>query len=230
MCGRYAESREASELGDWFRVEELPSMELAPRFNVAPTSEVYIVVDEDKTRRLTVARWGLIPSWSSDASRASRMINARSESVATKPSFRAAFRRRRCVVPADGYYEWRPTPQGTSSRKQPFYIYPRSGEPLAMAGLFEDWHGPHGEMRTCTILTQEAVGPVADIHDRMPVEVPESWWERWLDPDLEDAQGALEDICAQSRTGVEAGSRDFHPVSTRVNAPVNEGADLITPV
>ena len=84
--------------------------------------------------------------------------------------------------------------------------------------------------RTSTIVTQEAVGPMADIHDRMPVEVPESWWERWLDPDLEDAQGALEDICAQSRTGVEAGSRDFHPVSTRVNAPVNEGADLITPV
>ena len=99
-----------------------------------------------------------------------------------------------------------------------------------MAGLFEDWHGPHGEMRTCTIVTQEAVGPVADIHDRMPVDVPESWWKRWLDPDLEDAQGALEDICVQSRTGVEAGSRDFHPVSTRVNAPVNEGADLITPV
>jgi len=230
VCGRYAASREASELADWFRVEELPSTELAPRFNVAPTSEVYIVVDEDKTRRLTVARWGLIPSWSSDASRASRMINARSESVATKPSFRAAFRRRRCVVPADGYYEWRPTPDGTGSRKQPFYIYPHSGGPLAMAGLFEDWHGPHGEMRTCAILTQEAVGPVADIHDRMPVEVPESWWERWLDPDLEDVQGALEDICAQSRTGVEAGSRDFHPVSTRVNAPVNEGADLITPV
>jgi putative SOS response-associated peptidase YedK len=158
------------------------------------------------------------------------MINARSESVATKPSFRAAFRRRRCVVPADGYYEWRPAPDGAGSRKQPFYIYPHSGGPLAMAGLFEDWHGPHGEMRTCTIVTQEAVGPVADIHDRMPVEVPESWWERWLDPDLEDAQGALEDICAQSRTGVEAGSRDFHPVSTRVNAPVNEDADLITPV
>ncbi len=230
MCGRYAASREASELGDWFRVEELPSTELAPRFNVAPTSEVYIVVDEDKSRRLTVARWGLIPSWSSDASRASRMINARSEFVATKPSFRAAFRRRRCVVPADGYYEWRPTPDGAGSRKQPFYIYPRGREPLAMAGLFEDWHGPHGEMRTCTILTQEAVGPVADIHDRMPVEVPESWLERWLDPDLEDARGALEDICAQSRTGVEAGSRDFYPVSTRVNAPVNEGADLITPV
>ena len=158
------------------------------------------------------------------------MINARSESVATKPSFRAAFRRRRCVVPADGYYEWRPAPEGAGSRKQPFYIYPRSGEPLAMAGLFEDWHGPHGEMRTCMILTQEAVGPVADIHDRMPVEVPESWWERWLDPHLEDPQGALEDICAQSRTGVESGSRDFHPVSTRVNAPVNEGPDLITPV
>ncbi|MEK9956296.1 MAG: SOS response-associated peptidase [Actinomycetota bacterium] len=230
MCGRYAASRDASELGDWYRVEELPSTELAPRFNVAPTSEVYIVVDEDNKRRLTVARWGLIPSWSSDASRASRMINARSESVATKPSFRAAFRRRRCVVPADGYYEWRPAPDGAASRKQPFYIYPHSGGPLAMAGLFEDWHGPHGEMRTCTIMTQEAAGPVADIHDRMPVEVPESWWERWLDPDLEDAQGALEDICAQSRTGVEAGSRDFHPVSTRVNAPVNEGADLITPV
>ncbi|MEL0248915.1 MAG: SOS response-associated peptidase [Actinomycetota bacterium] len=230
MCGRYAASRDASELGDWYRVEELPSTELAPRFNVAPTSEVYIVVDEDNTRRLTVARWGLIPSWSSDASRASRMINARSESVATKPSFRAAFRRRRCVVPADGYYEWRPAPEGAGSRKQPFYIYPHSGGPLAMAGLFEDWHGPHGEMRTCTIMTQEAAGPVADIHDRMPVEVPESWWERWLDPDLEDAQGALEDICAQSRTGVEAGSRDFYPVSTRVNAPVNEGADLITPV
>ena len=230
MCGRYAASRDASELGDWYRVEELPSTELAPRFNVAPTSEVYIVVDEDNTRRLTVARWGLIPSWSSDASRASRMINARSESVATKPSFRAAFRRRRCVVPADGYYEWRPAPEGAGSRKQPFYIYPQSGGPLAMAGLFEDWHGPDGEMRTCTIVTQEAVGPVADIHDRMPVEVPESWWERWLDPDLEDAQGALEDICAQSRRGVEAGSRDFHPVSTRVNAPVNEGADLITPV
>lgn len=223
MCGRYAAARDAVEVADWFEVEELPASDLTLRYNVTPTSEAYIVVDTDGVRSLQVARWGLVPSWSKDASRASRMINARSETVAEKPAFRSAFRRRRCLVPADGYYEWQS--QVERGLKQPFYIHRSDCGQLAFAGLFEDWKGPHGPMRTFCLLTKDAVESLSSIHDRMPVIVQPKDWRQWLDPASTDVPGLLDEVLARSSTGLEA-----YPVSTQVNKPANDDATLISPV
>jgi len=175
MCGRYAASRDAATLAEFFAAEELPLATAPspriPDYNVTPTREVFIVLEHDGTRRVDVARWGLIPSWSKDASRASRMINARSETVAHKPAYRSAFGKRRCLVPADGYYEWQVRARGP---KQPFFIHDERSRPLAFAGLYEDWNGPDGPVRSCTICTMDARGDLGRIHDRMPVLVPRS--------------------------------------------------------
>lgn len=223
MCGRYAAARDAVEVAGWFEVEHLPATDLAPRFNVTPTSEAYIVVDDDGVRALQIARWGLIPSWSKDASRASRMINARSETVAEKPAFRSAFRRRRCLVPADGYYEWQTL--GDNGPKQPFYIHSSDGSQLAFAGLYEDWEGPEGRVRTFCLLTQDAVESLSSIHDRMPVIVQPDSWQRWLDPDSHDVPDLLEAVRATSSSGLRV-----YPVSIRVNKPGNDDPALISPL
>ena len=230
MCGRYAAARDAAEIAEVFSAEQLPEVDLPARFNIAPTAEVYVVFDDDGTRAVGTARWGLIPSWSKDASRASRMINARSETVATKPAYRAAFRRRRCLVPADGYYEWQANIVSSKVVKQPFFIYSTDGGPLAMAGLFEDWHGPDGVVRSCAILTQDAVGSLTAIHDRMPVFVPANQWGRWLDPSEDDATSVLEAVLAEDRSLIESGRLlSSYAVSTRVNKPTNDDPALVLP-
>ena len=223
MCGRYAAARDVVQVADWFEVEQLPTRDLAVRYNITPTSESYIVVDDDGVRALQIARWGLIPSWSKDASRASRMINARSETVAEKPAFRAAFRRRRCLVPADGYYEWQAN-EGVGV-KTPFYIHRSDGGQLAFAGLFEDWKGPDGQVRSFCLLTQDAVSTLSGIHDRMPVIVQADAWQRWLDPAAPDVPALLDQVLATSSTGLEA-----HAVSTQVNKPANDDPGLIVAV
>ncbi len=226
MCGRYAAAKDAAELAGWFRAEQMPVSELTPRYNLAPTAEAYIVVDEDGARVIETARWGLIPAWSKDATRASRMINARVETVAEKPAYRAAFRRRRCLVPADGYYEWQ-AGVGARAPKQPFYIHRTDGRPLAMAGLFEDWQGPHGPVRSFTVLTRDAVGSLGRIHDRMPVMVEEDSWEGWLDPASthESVASILEKALRSGEDQLEA-----YPVSTQVNKATNEGPELRAPI
>lgn len=223
MCGRYAASREATEIAGWFEAEQLPDVELPPRYNVAPTSESYIVLDDDETRVVETARWGLIPSWSKDANHASRMINARSETVAHKPAFRSAFKRRRCLVPVDGYYEWHTDHTGARARKQPYFIHAVDGRLLALAGLFEDWHSPEGNVRTFTVLTQQPPAWLARIHDRMPVIVQPDMWSRWLDPATkqDELEPLLADIAQHSAQGLEA-----YPVATVVNRATNEGANL----
>ena len=234
MCGRYAAARDAAEIAEWFEAEQLPAVELPHRYNVAPTNEVYIVRDEDGTRSVATASWGLIPSWSKNASHASRMINARAETVASKPAYRSAFRKRRCLVPADGYYEWRaPTTNPSASRKgvkQPFFIHAADGHQLAMAGIFEVWvdGASSAPVTSCSILTQESVGELATIHDRMPVLVPQSLWAQWLDPASVDPQELLEEIIEVDRRGIDELVTSY-PVSTRVNKPGNEGPELITP-
>lgn len=227
MCGRYAAARDAADLAIWCEAERLPATDLRPRYNVAPTSEAYLVVDEEGTRSIDIAKWGLIPSWSRDAGHASRMINARSETVAVKPAYRSAFKRRRCLVPVDGYYEWQANGTAARTPKQPFYIHERNGDPLALAGLFEDWAGPDGPVRTFSVLTQDASGWLQRIHDRMPVIIERESWSTWLDGPLTDEVFA----------SIVEGSRDdaphlleAHPVSTRVNKAGNEGADLIEPI
>ncbi len=183
MCGRYASSRPADDLAAHFLVEAPVAEELAPSYNVAPTDPVYAVLERGEGRQLRVLRWGLVPSWAKDPKVGARFINARRETVADKPAFRAAFRRRRCLVPADGYYEW----QRQDGGKQPYYLTSYDGAPLAMAGLYEVWSGPDDRrLWTVTVLTTEAADDLGHVHERTPLLVQEPDWGRWLDPTRED--------------------------------------------
>ena len=227
MCGRYVAAKDPAALVEEFAIDEPVAQTLPADFNVAPSKQAYVVVRSDSDhigRSLVVARWGLIPSWAKDPSIGTRLINARCETVADKPSFRSAFARRRCLVPADGYYEW----QGVRGAKQPYFISASDGSALAMAGIFEWWtdrtrtdDDPSARRLTFAILTRDAVGSVAPIHDRMPVLVPTTIRSAWLDPSC-DALRALADCRVPDLTAV--------PVSTAVNSVRNNGPDLIRPL
>ena len=221
MCGRYASSRGAGELIDHFSVTEPPEEVLPPSYNVAPTDPVHIVVEREPGQRaLSVARWGLVPSWARDIKGAARLINARRETLADKPAFRSAYRRRRCLVPADGYYEWQPVEGG----KQPWYLTQRDGSLLAMAGLYELWKSPEGVwLRTCTIITTDAADELGHIHDRTPLLVRPDDWARWLDPTVEEPG---DDLLVAGTPGV----LDAWPVSPAVGKVGNNGPELVRPV
>ena len=220
MCGRYASSRDARDLASAFRVDEEPEEAVVPSWNVAPTDPVPAVLERDGRRRLAVLRWGLVPSWAKDAKGAARLINARRETVQSKPAFRAAYARRRCLLPADGYYEW----QRDGDRKQPWFLTPRDGSPLAMAGLYEVWSGGGDDrLWTCTVLTTEAADDLGHIHDRTPLVVPPQAWDRWLDPTVEEPG---EDLLVPAVAGV----LDAWPVSPAVGNVRNDGPELVQPV
>ena len=219
MCGRYASSRGAHDLAAHFDVAETPAQELPPSYNVAPTDPVYGVVQRASMRRLVVLRWGLVPSWATDTRGAARLINARRETVRDKPAFRAAFASRRCLLPADGYYEW----QRDGTRKQPYFLSSRDGAPLAMAGLFEVWAPPEGErLWTCTVLTTQAADELGHIHDRTPLLVRPQDWARWLDPAVADPG---EDLLVPGTPG----ALDAWPVSAAVGNVRNNGPELVEP-
>jgi len=239
VCGRYASSRAAGELAEEFDVEELHIDEALPAdWNVAPTKEVYAVLERPakderpQQRQLRTLRWGLVPSWAKDRSIGNRMINARMESVAEKPAYRKAFAARRCLLPADGYYEWYATEQRTKAGKpvkQPFFIRPRDGGVLAMAGLYEIWRDPtrpdgdpHPFLWSCTVITTDAPDELGRIHDRMPLMVERDRWSEWLDP---TASGSLDLLVPAAPGRLEA-----YPVSTRVNSVDNNGSDLVEPL
>jgi putative SOS response-associated peptidase YedK len=219
MCGRYASSRRPDDLVSWFDVEEPPEEVLEPSWNVAPTDPGYVVVQsKEGVRQLRVLRWGLVPSWSKDAKGAARMINARQESVKDKPAFRKAFASRRCLVPADGYYEWKQ--EGTD--KQPWYLTTR--EPLSMAGLYEHWKSPEGEwLSTYTIITTSAPDDLGEIHDRTPLLVPKEHWSTWLDRSIEDPGDHL---LIPGTPGV----LDAWPVGKAVGNVRNDGPELVVPI
>jgi putative SOS response-associated peptidase YedK len=218
MCGRYASSRKPDDLVTYFEVEEPPEEVLDPSWNVAPTDRVYAVVQRE-TRQLRVLRWGLVPSWAKDPKVGSRFINARQESVATTPAFRSAYAKRRCLVPADGYYEW----QQEGTAKQPWFLSLASGEPLAMAGLYEHWKAPDGTwLSTCAVLTTSAPDEVGEIHDRTPLLVPREGWALWLAPDVAAPQGLL----VPGTSGV----LDAWRVGTDVGNVRNDGAYLVEPL
>ncbi len=250
MCGRYAAAKDPAALAEEFEVAAAPEELLEPDYNVAPTKRVYVVLDrkrdEHLERALVVARWGLVPSWAKDPSIGSRMINARAETVAEKPAFRRAFAKRRCLVPADGYYEWyAPTSpdapdspdsaerkKGKTGRplKQPFFIHPADGSSLAMAGLYEWWRDPSRAdddpsawRLTCTILTTDAADEVGRIHDRMPMTIARSDWAAWLDPGT--GAGASELLRPALGPSLEA-----YPVSVAVNSVRNNSPELIVPL
>ena len=216
MCGRFATSKSLDQLEEEFSLVGVPSRELPPNWNTAPTQEIYVMTDGPT---LEIMRWGLIPSWAKPDFVSANTINARSESVHEKPSFRQAFKSRRCFIPADGYYEWA-TELGRFPSKQPFFIHRADSRPLAMAGIYENG--------TVAIITKEATGALADIHHRMPLFLPESTWQRWLDPKL-TAESELREIISEGLTPESAGLV-ADPVSTRVNKIVNNGAELVLPI
>jgi len=196
--------------------------EIAPRYNIAPTQPVAAVrLDEGGARQLTYFQWGLIPSWSKDPTIGSRLINARSETAAEKPSFRAAFKRRRCLIPASGFYEW----QQTSDGKQPIFIRPASDDLFGLAGLWEFWRDPEGsELQTCTILTTSPNALMEPIHNRMPVIIDPADYSMWLEPG-DDPDEALHLLRPYPAAAMAA-----YPVSTAVNNPRHEGRELIQPL
>ncbi len=243
MCGRYASSRRPEDLVEEFEVAESRVEEpLEPDYNVAPTKEVYAVVErppsadspEPPQRQLRVLTWGLVPSWAKDPAIGSRMINARMETVAEKPAYKRAFAKRRCLLPADGYFEWYATEQTTASgkpRKQPFFIRPTDHGVLAMAGLYEIWRDPTradddpSRFRwTCTVITTDAEDDLGRIHDRMPLMVEPDRWGSWLDPGT--GQDELLDLLVPAAPG----RLEAYPVSTMVGNVRNNGPQLVEPL
>jgi putative SOS response-associated peptidase YedK len=221
MCGRFTLTRLEHKLADVFDIQDVP--EWQAQFNVAPTQTVITVLHHSEHNRVfELLHWGLIPSWSKDPSIASKLINARSETVAEKPSFRSAFKKRRCLIIADGFYEW----QRTEGKKQPFYFQVQGKQPFGFAGLWEEWHSSEGEqINTCTILTTSANSLMAPVHDRMPVILKPEDYNLWLDPQVQDSrkvQPLLQPFPAEAMTA--------YPVSTIVNSPKNNKPECIAPV
>jgi putative SOS response-associated peptidase YedK len=216
MCGRYTLTVPIDQLAAEFDLDEVRA-ELSPNFNVAPTQSVATILAENGGRRLETLRWGLVPSWAKDPEIGSRMINARSETAPEKPSFRSAFKRRRCLIPADGFYEWKREEGG----KQPFYIHMNDGRPFAFAGLWEDWND--GEIRSCTILTTSANGLVGEVHERMPVILPAGDRDAWLDPEAE-----TQELVSLLRP-YPGDDLETFPVSRFVNSPRNNDERCVEP-
>jgi putative SOS response-associated peptidase YedK len=218
MCGRYAVTSSPEAIRALFRYAEQP--DFPPRYNIAPTQPIAIVRLHNGQRQFALVRWGLIPSWVKDPRTVSLMFNARGETVRDKPAFSAAMKRRRCLVPADGFYEW----QRQGGRKQPFYIRARSGEPLAFAGLWETWVGPNGEeIDTAAIVTTAANSTLKPLHDRMPVIVPPEAFDLWLSGEA-DVETAASLIAPAPDDLLEA-----YPVSLAVNTAANDNPALIEP-
>lgn len=244
MCGRYASSRKPEDLIEEFEVvDSRVQQPLEDDYNVAPTKEVYAVVqrppsrdsDEPPQRQLRTLRWGLVPSWAKDPGIGSRMINARMETVAEKPAFKRAFAVRRCLLPADGYFEWYPTSQtGKNGKplKQPFFIRPADGGVLAMAGLYEIWRDPTRDEQdperfrwTCTVLTTQAEDDLGHIHDRMPLMVEADRRAAWVDPTVSSNDDLLSLLVPAAPGQLEA-----FPVATLVNNVRNNGPELLEPL
>lgn len=222
MCGRYTLSTPGDVLAELFGLPEVPEVE--GRYNIAPTQEVAAVRadEEGGGRRFGLLRWGLVPHWADDPSIGNRMINARSETVAEKPAFRTSFKRRRCLVLADGFYEWKKVEGG---KKQPWYFRLESGDPFAFAGLWSHWDkGEEGPIESCTLLTTDANPLVKKVHPRMPVILDPDEYDPWLDPDLQDRERLEAALDAFDPARMIA-----YPVSTRVNSPANDDPAVIEP-
>ncbi|WP_375426479.1 SOS response-associated peptidase [uncultured Friedmanniella sp.] len=251
MCGRYASTASPAQLAQEFEVDDLFDDLPGPDYNVAPTVAVPAVFERrlkesgEVRRRLAPLVWGLVPSWAKDAKVGSRMINARVETVAEKSAYAKAFRARRCLLPAAGFYEWYSPPAGPSPLaapapgkkaakpvKQPFYLHRTDGGPLVMAGIYEIWRDPSKErddesawLRTCSVITTTATDAAGHIHDRMPMVVPRESIDRWLDPALTDPAQVLELLAVTEADALEA-----YAVSTAVNSVQNNDPSLLEPL
>jgi putative SOS response-associated peptidase YedK len=210
MCGRLTLSTPAQVVAEFFGLTSAPQLE--PHFNIAPSQPVPVVRQRAETgaRVLEMRRWGLVPFWTKDPRIGNRLINARAEGVAERPAFREAFRKRRCLVPADGFYEWQSRGRGP---KQPYHVHPARDPLFAIAGLYERWQGPEGEsIDSCTLVTTEANARMRAIHPRMPVLLDPEAWSSWLDPALEDPERLLPLLGPSSPETLT-----LHPVGLRVN-------------
>lgn len=220
MCGRFTLRAPADRVKREFQLEEVPSIEA--RFNIAPTQSVLAVRSIADEREAVLLKWGLIPSWAKDNSIGAKLINARSETVEEKPSFREAFKRRRCIIPADGFYEW----QRTGGRKQPYYFRLKDDRLFGFAGLWEKWRTPDGEsLETCSILTTEANEVLSTVHDRMPVILHPESYELWLDDDARK-----QDLRKELLRPYPASEMTAYPVSTSINSPQHQGEELVQPI
>ncbi len=226
MCGRFAASTSAEDLVRLFEIDDVDVELPGPAYNIAPTDPITVVLerrkDDELRRRLTAVRWGLVPSWSRDARGAARLINARVETVAEKPSFRRALAARRCLIPADGYFEWRAETAADGKKiKQPYFLRPGDGSVLTMAGLYEFWKDPAGRwLVTAAIITTRAVDVAGQVHDRMPMTVGAGQWDAWLAPQV--GAEAIDLL-------IEPANRlSVHAVSMAVNNVDNDGPELLT--
>jgi putative SOS response-associated peptidase YedK len=255
MCGRFVSSSPPDQIAAYFDVDAVSEqlLDRGPNYNTAPTTEVLVVHEDGSTRRLDAFRWGLVPSWAKDLKIGAKMINARAETVATKPAFRRAFAKRRCIIPADGFYEW--TTRPGDGKKQPYFIHRPDGEPYAFAGLWEAWRGPKDTgpkrddatsaaadasagaaselpepgpvepLRSCSIITTAANDRMSELHDRMPVILPQSAWDEWLSADEHDT-----DLLGRLLVPAPSELITFHAVSTEVNNARNRGEHLLDQV
>ena len=227
MCGRYVQTSSPAALGERFHVDEVRIEASEPDFNVAPRRELPVVLERGDVRVLERLRWGLVPAWAKDPTIGDRMINARAETVASKPAFKGAFTRRRCIIPADGFFEWQVVPG--QRQKQPYFIFGRDRLPLAFAGLWETWRDPSdpdaSPISSFVIVTTSPNKLLAAVHDRMPVILEESAWDAWLEPTNHDV-----DALVQMLAPADEEVLDLYAVGTAVNRPENHGADLVAPL
>lgn len=220
MCGRYTLHTSMQVIANLFEVKA--STQFAPSYNVAPTQEVPVVRLNDEGRReLTMMRWGLVPFWAKDSKIGASLINARAETLNTKPAFRSAFERRRCLVVADGFFEWKKT----AHNKQPYWIHFKSNEPFAFAGLFERWGVGEQQITSCTIITTTPNDLIADLHDRMPVILPRAVYDHWLDSSCNDPR-SLSNLLLPIDPALMAA----HPVSKVVNSAKTDSPACIEPL
>lgn len=224
MCGRLVIDLSPEMITEIYGIIRDIERELNPRYNVTPSQTIPIVrVDADGGRELAFVRWGLIPSWAKDIAIGNSLINARSETAAEKPSFRSAFKRRRCIIPTGGFYEWQ---RQDGKRKQPWYFRMADGSPVSIAGLWEHWQGSDGQViESCSILTTSANELMAPIHERMPVILSHECQAAWLNPKLTDV-AVLQEFCRPCSSELLSA----YPVSSLVNSPKNDSAECVVPV
>jgi putative SOS response-associated peptidase YedK len=222
MCGRFTQTSSSSEIAKAFDLDRVPSLE--PKYNIAPTQQVAAILrsNPDSDREFKELRWGLIPSWAKDSKMGAKLINARAETVAEKPSFRSAFRHSRCLIIADGFYEWQKLEDG----KQPFYIQRQDNLPFAFAGLYSIWQPPDGEtISTCTIITTEANEIMQPIHDRMPVILESANYDLWLDPTVQKPELLQPLLKPYKKDKLKT-----YPVSTKVNNSRHDSSECLKPI
>jgi putative SOS response-associated peptidase YedK len=218
MCGRYNILAYPEALLEHYGIEQPPGIDLKPRYNIAPSQDVPAIRQHDANRELVMLHWGLIPFWAKDEKLKYSTINAKAETVHQKPAYREAFKRRRCLIPASGFYEW----QQTKDHKQPYNIRMKDTEIFSFAGLWEHWQGPEGKViESCTIIVTESNKLIRPIHDRMPVILPATEYDTWLDP------GTKTETVREMLTPYPASKMELYPVSTAVNNPRNDDQKLV---